>query len=79
MRKLGRSGLKVAPICFGGNVFGWTIDQATSFAVLDAYVESGGNFIDRPAPSTPQIPSYAAAHLCLLPPGVRIRFLARVH
>jgi len=46
MRKLGRSGMKVAPICFGGNVFGWTIDQETSFAVLDAYVEGGGNFID---------------------------------
>jgi aryl-alcohol dehydrogenase-like predicted oxidoreductase len=46
MRKLGRSGMKVAPICFGGNVFGWTIDQETSFAVLDTYVEGGGNFID---------------------------------
>lgn len=38
--------MKVAPICFGGNVFGWTIDQETSFAVLDTYVEGGGNFID---------------------------------
>ncbi len=46
MRKLGQSGMKVAPICFGGNVFGWTIDQETSFAVLDTYVEGGGNFID---------------------------------
>ena len=45
-RELGRSGLQVSPICFGGNVFGWTADEAESFAVLDAYVEAGGNFID---------------------------------
>ena len=45
-RRLGRSGLKVAPICLGGNVFGWTIDEPDSFAVLDAYVEGGGDFID---------------------------------
>ncbi len=46
MRNLGRTGLKVAPLCLGGNVFGWTADEAASFAVLDAYVEGGGNFID---------------------------------
>ncbi len=46
LRKLGRSGLEVTPIFLGGNVFGWTIDDATSFAVLDAYVEAGGNSID---------------------------------
>ncbi len=45
-RKLGRTGLKVAALCLGGNVFGWTADQEASFAVLDAYVEGGGNFID---------------------------------
>lgn len=45
-RALGTSGLKVSPLCLGGNVFGWTCDEATSFAVLDAYVEGGGNFID---------------------------------
>src|SRR5438105_10335332 len=45
-RNLGRSGLKVTPLCLGGNVFGWTADEATSFAVLDAYVEAGGNFVD---------------------------------
>ncbi len=45
-RRLGRTGLKVAPICLGGNVFGWTVDEAASFAVLDAYVEGGGDFID---------------------------------
>jgi aryl-alcohol dehydrogenase-like predicted oxidoreductase len=46
MRTLGRSGLKVAPICLGGNVFGWTCDEPTSYTVLDAYVAGGGNFID---------------------------------
>ncbi len=45
-RKLGRSNLEVTPFCFGGNVFGWTIDERTSFTVLDAFVEVGGNFID---------------------------------
>ena len=38
--------LEVFPLCLGGNVFGWTADEAASFAVLDAYVEAGGNFID---------------------------------
>lgn len=45
-RKLGNSTLQVAPICFGGNVFGWTADEATSFKLLDALTEAGGNFID---------------------------------
>lgn len=45
-RKLGRSSLEVVPLCLGGNVFGWTIDEAVSFKVLDAYVATGGNFID---------------------------------
>jgi aryl-alcohol dehydrogenase-like predicted oxidoreductase len=38
--------LDVFPLCLGGNVFGWTIDEERSFAVLDAYVHAGGNFID---------------------------------
>jgi aryl-alcohol dehydrogenase-like predicted oxidoreductase len=46
MRQLGRSGLKVAPWCFGGNVFGWTADEAMSFRLLDAFVGDGFNFID---------------------------------
>jgi aryl-alcohol dehydrogenase-like predicted oxidoreductase len=46
LRRLGRTGLQVAPLCLGGNVFGWTIDEPTSFAVLDAYVAAGGDFID---------------------------------
>jgi aryl-alcohol dehydrogenase-like predicted oxidoreductase len=43
---LGDSGLEVFRLCLGGNVFGWTADQADSFAVLDAYLAGGGNFID---------------------------------
>jgi aryl-alcohol dehydrogenase-like predicted oxidoreductase len=46
MRKLGRTGMKVAALCLGGNTFGWTTDQTASESVLDAYVEAGGNFID---------------------------------
>src|SRR5258707_15089527 len=46
MRKLGRTGLKVAALCLGGNTFGWTTDQKASEAGLDAYVEAGGNFHD---------------------------------
>ncbi|MGQ0509210.1 MAG: aldo/keto reductase [Betaproteobacteria bacterium] len=46
LRELGRSGLHVSPLCFGGNVFGWTIDDKTSFALLDAWVAAGFNFID---------------------------------
>ena len=45
-RKLGNSSLMVSPICFGGNVFGWTADQATSFKLLDGFTAAGGNFID---------------------------------
>ncbi|MBX7466543.1 aldo/keto reductase [Streptomyces sp. MAG02] len=45
-RILGPSDLRVAPLCLGGNVFGWTADKTQSFAVLDAYVSGGGNFID---------------------------------
>src|SRR6476620_696581 len=46
IRKLGNSGLEVAPLAFGGNVFGWTADEPTSFQLLDAFVASGCNFID---------------------------------
>ena len=45
-RELGRSGLQIAPLVLGGNVFGWTADEQTSFAVLDAFVAGGGNAID---------------------------------
>jgi aryl-alcohol dehydrogenase-like predicted oxidoreductase len=45
-RTLGRSGLKIAPLVFGGNVFGWTADESTSFALLDSFVGAGFNCID---------------------------------
>ncbi len=45
-RKLGSTGFDVAPLAFGGNVFGWTADESTSFALLDAFVEAGFNLID---------------------------------
>jgi aryl-alcohol dehydrogenase-like predicted oxidoreductase len=46
MAKIGSSDLDVSRLCLGGNVFGWTADRDTSFAVLDDFVEAGGNFID---------------------------------
>ncbi|GGD86994.1 NADP-dependent aryl-alcohol dehydrogenase [Aureimonas endophytica] len=46
MRELGSSGLAIAPIVFGGNVFGWTIDEGQSFELLDAFVDAGFNAID---------------------------------
>jgi aryl-alcohol dehydrogenase-like predicted oxidoreductase len=45
-RRLGKSDITVAPLCLGGNVFGWTADEAVSFALLDAFVDAGFNFID---------------------------------
>lgn len=45
-RKLGNSGLEVAPLAFGGNVFGWTVDEPTSFHLLDAFMSAGFNLID---------------------------------
>jgi aryl-alcohol dehydrogenase-like predicted oxidoreductase len=46
LRMLGRSGLKVSPLCLGGNVFGWTIDEKRSVELLNAFVGAGFNFID---------------------------------
>ena len=46
MRPVGSSGLEVAPVALGGNVFDWTADDAASFAVLDAFVDAGGTMID---------------------------------
>jgi aryl-alcohol dehydrogenase-like predicted oxidoreductase len=45
-RILGNSGFKVAPLAFGGNVFGWTVDEGTSFRLLDAFIAAGFNLID---------------------------------
>jgi aryl-alcohol dehydrogenase-like predicted oxidoreductase len=45
-RKLGKSGIEIAPIAFGGNVIGWTADEATSHRLLDAFVDAGFSFVD---------------------------------
>ena len=45
-RQLGRSSLSVAPLAFGGNVFGWSADETRSFELLDAFVDAGFNLID---------------------------------
>ena len=46
LRPIGSSGIEVAPIALGGNVFDWTADEAASFAILDAFVDAGGTMID---------------------------------
>ena len=46
LRPLGRSGLQVSPLAFGGNVFGWTVDEKLSFSLLDAWLDAGFNFVD---------------------------------
>ena len=45
-RTLGRTGMKVSPLCLGTMQWGWTADEETAFEVMDAFVEAGGNFID---------------------------------
>ncbi len=45
-RRIGRSDLMVLPLCLGGNVFGWTVNEQQAFDILDAFVAEGGNFID---------------------------------
>ncbi len=45
-RKLGKTGLEISPLVFGGNIFGWTVDQATSFKLLDAFAAAGFNSVD---------------------------------
>ena len=46
LRQVGSSDMMVAPLALGGNVFGWTADEAASFAILDAFVDAGGTMID---------------------------------
>ena len=59
LRPLGRSGLQVAPLAFGGNVFGWTADAATSFALLDAFVDAGFNLVDTADVYSRWVPGHA--------------------
>jgi aryl-alcohol dehydrogenase-like predicted oxidoreductase len=58
-RKLGRSGLHVAPLCLGGNVFGWTADEKASFALLDAFVGAGFGFVDTADTYSSWLPGHA--------------------
>lgn len=59
LRELGRSGLHVAPLAFGGNVFGWTADEPTSFSLLDAFVDAGFNLIDTADVYSRWVPGHA--------------------
>ncbi|MGI4871324.1 MAG: aldo/keto reductase [Janthinobacterium lividum] len=59
LRELGHSGLHLAPLVLGGNVFGWTADEKTSFAVLDAFVAGGGNAIDTADVYSAWVPGHA--------------------
>jgi aryl-alcohol dehydrogenase-like predicted oxidoreductase len=56
MTHIGNSDLDVFPLSLGGNVFGWTADEPTSFAVLDAYAAAGGNFVDTADSYTARVP-----------------------
>ena len=58
-RALGRSGLRVAPLALGGNVFGWTADEPTSFAILDAFVGGGFNLVDTANTYSTWVPGHA--------------------
>jgi aryl-alcohol dehydrogenase-like predicted oxidoreductase len=58
-REIGRSGLQVSPLCLGGNVLGWTADEATSFSLLDAWVAAGMNFIDTADVYSRWVPGHA--------------------
>jgi aryl-alcohol dehydrogenase-like predicted oxidoreductase len=58
-RALGRSGLQVSPICLGGNVFGWTVDETMSYRLLDAWVDAGMNFVDTADVYSRWVPGHA--------------------
>jgi aryl-alcohol dehydrogenase-like predicted oxidoreductase len=58
-RKLGKTGMEISPLVFGGNIFGWTVDQATSFKLLDAFVAAGFNSIDTADVYSKWVPGHA--------------------
>lgn len=58
-RKLGNTGYDVAPLAFGGNVFGWTVDEPTSFLLLDTFVAAGFNLIDTADSYSRWVPGHA--------------------
>lgn len=59
LKPLGRSGLQVSPLAFGGNVFGWTVDEAMSFRLLDAWLDAGFNFVDTADVYSAWVPGHA--------------------
>ncbi|HEX7690703.1 MAG TPA: aldo/keto reductase, partial [Burkholderiaceae bacterium] len=59
LRPLGKTGLRIAPLVFGGNVFGWTADEARSFELLDAFVDAGFNAIDTADVYSRWVPGHA--------------------
>ncbi len=59
LRPLGRSGLDVSPLCFGGNVFGWTVDEPLAFRLLDAWLDAGFNFVDTADVYSRWVPGHA--------------------
>ena len=59
LRPLGRSGLHIAPLAFGGNVFGWTADEAASFSLLDAFTDAGFNLVDTADVYSRWVPGHA--------------------
>jgi aryl-alcohol dehydrogenase-like predicted oxidoreductase len=58
-REIGHSGIRVGPLALGGNVFGWTADEATSFRVLDAFIDSGLNLVDTADVYSTWVPGHA--------------------
>src|ERR1700688_1555574 len=57
--KLDKTGIEVSPLVFGGNIFGWTVDQATSFKLLDAFVAAGFNSVDTADMYSKWVPGHA--------------------
>ena len=58
-RRIGHSELEIAPLALGGNVFGWTADEETSFAILDGFVDAGGTMIDTADVYTAWVPGHS--------------------
>lgn len=57
-RKLGTTACEVAPLAFGGNVFGWTVDEPTSFRLLDAFVDASCSLIDTADSYSHRVPGH---------------------
>src|SRR5258708_29791638 len=58
-RKVGKTEMEISPLVFGGNIFGWTVDQATSFKLLDAFVAASFNCVDTADVYSKWVPGHA--------------------